>query len=136
MSAPAGSGDATVNIPMDKVHGHGYARSDSITPLRSKEAAGSPDSSHAHRHAHGHRVKIDPNAKVVGEDGEEDTLNRMGRIYNRILEFSIITRYFLYVLPLALCLAVPIIIGATVAPEHVIGGSKLVWFFAWVEIGM
>ncbi|KAF2157298.1 hypothetical protein K461DRAFT_309435 [Myriangium duriaei CBS 260.36] len=134
MSAPAGTGDATVNIPMDPVNGHGYARSDSITPLRSKEVAGSPDSSGPYKRTHGHRVKIDPNAKKIGYDGEEDTLNRMGRIYNSILEFSIITRYFLYVTPLALCIAVPIIIGATVAQGARIGGSRLVWFFTWVEI--
>ena len=71
----------------------------------------------------------------VGYDGEEDTLNRMGRIYNKILNFSIITRYFVYVSPLALCIAVPIIVGATAAPNAKIGGVPIVWFFTWVEVG-
>lgn len=71
----------------------------------------------------------------VGYDGEEDTLNRMGRIYNKILNFSIVTRYFVYVSPLALCIAVPIIVGATAAPHAKIGGVPIVWFFTWIEIG-
>lgn len=75
------------------------------------------------------------NDPQVGYDGEEDTLNRMGRIYNKILNFSIITRYFVYVSPLALCIAIPIIIGATSAPHAKIGGVPIVWFFTWVEIG-
>ncbi|GAM83357.1 hypothetical protein ANO11243_013440 [Dothideomycetidae sp. 11243] len=132
MSHPIRSGDATVDIPMSQVPGNSYARSDSITPLRSKEAAGSPDSTH--RRTHGHRVRIDPNAKKVGYDGEEDTLNRMGRIYRRVLDFSIITRYFIYVLPLALCIAVPIIVGATAAQNARIGGVRIVWFFTWIEV--
>ena len=49
------------------------------------------------------------------------------------------TRYLIYVAPLALCIAVPIIVSST-APEDSaahranIGGVRLVWFFSWVEI--
>lgn len=71
----------------------------------------------------------------VGYDGEEDTLNRMGRIYNKILNFSIVTRYFVYVTPLALCIAVPIIVGALVSSTPKIGGVPIVWFFTWIEVG-
>lgn len=70
-----------------------------------------------------------------GEDGEEDTLTQMGQIYNKILNFSIVTRYFLYVLPLAIIIAIPIIIGATAAQKSTIDGHvRIVWFFSWVEI--
>lgn len=71
----------------------------------------------------------------IGADGEEDTLTRMGRIYTKILNFSIVTRYFLYVSPFALAIAIPIIVGATAAPNAKIGGVRIVWFFVWVEIG-
>jgi hypothetical protein len=57
-----------------------------------------------------------------------------GKIYDKIWRFSIITRYFLYVAPLALCIAVPIVIGATTAKEAAIGGVRIVWFFTWVEV--
>jgi hypothetical protein len=71
----------------------------------------------------------------VGADGEEDTMTKMGQIYAKIIGFSIITRYFLYVLPLALVIALPIIFGATVAQDAKIGGVRIVWFFTWVECG-
>ncbi|PNS15896.1 hypothetical protein CAC42_8002 [Sphaceloma murrayae] len=127
-------GDATVNIPLNQVHTSDYHRSDSITPLRSKEAVSTPPT--AHRGHFGHRVKRDPDTgdKVIGYDGEEDTLNRVGMFYKRVLEFSIITRYFIYVLPLALIIAVPIIVGATAAPNARIGSVPIVWFFTWVEV--
>ena len=65
---------------------------------------------------------------------EEGALTTMGKIYNKILNFSLITRYFLYILPLGIALAIPIIIGAVVAPAR-IGGVRMVWFFTWLEIG-
>ncbi|KAF2225547.1 Mechanosensitive ion channel-domain-containing protein [Elsinoe ampelina] len=131
----AGRGDATVNIPLAPVHSNGgYTRSDSITPLRSKEAASEPPS--ASKRHFGHRVRraADSGDKVIGYDGEEDTLNRVGRFYKRVLEFSIITRYFIYVLPLALLIAIPIIVGATAVPNARIGSVPIVWFFTWVEV--
>ncbi len=69
-----------------------------------------------------------------GEDDEEGSLTQMGMIYDRILNYSIVTRYFLYVLPIAFVIAIPIVIGATAAPEAVIGGVRIVWFFTWLEI--
>ncbi|KAJ6262880.1 hypothetical protein Dda_1437 [Drechslerella dactyloides] len=67
-------------------------------------------------------------------DGEEGTLTKLGQIYEKILNFSFITRWLIYIAPLALCLAVPIIVGATAAPEARIGGVRIVWIFAWAEI--
>lgn len=87
------------------------------------------------RHAAGRRkVAKDKGAGHKGEDGEEDTLTQMGQIYNKILNFSVVTRYFLYVLPLAVLIAVPIIIGATAAQKSTIGGVRIVWMFTWLEI--
>jgi hypothetical protein len=76
----------------------------------------------------------------VGPDGkpvepEDGTLTRMGRIYTKIINFSVVTRYFIYVSPIALMIAVPIILGATVFPNAYIGHVKMVWFFTWIEIG-
>ena len=88
------------------------------------------------RHAAGRRKARTENANRHKEnDGDEDTLTQMGQIYNKILEFSIVTRYFLYVLPLAIVIALPIIIGATAAKKTTIDGNiRIVWFFSWVEI--
>lgn len=80
------------------------------------------------------RRKAAKDKKGTEGDGEEDALNRMGHIYNKILNFSIVTRYFLYVLPLAVLIAVPIIIGATAARHAQMGCVHITWIFAWVEI--
>lgn len=68
------------------------------------------------------------------EDDQKTALNRMGRIYTKILNFSIVTRYMIYVAPLALILAIPIILYATVYRNKDIGGSDGKLFFIWIEI--
>jgi hypothetical protein len=75
-------------------------------------------------------------------DEEKTALNRMGKIYTKILNFSIVTRYMIYVAPLALILAIPIILAGTVwtgknaagQPKHSIGGADPKKFFIWIEI--
>jgi hypothetical protein len=72
---------------------------------------------------------------VATEEDPDGTLTRMGRIYTKIVNFSVVTRYFIYVLPLALLLAIPIIVGATAARTAQLGGVRIVWLFTWIEIG-
>ncbi|RVD85301.1 uncharacterized protein DFL_003627 [Arthrobotrys flagrans] len=67
-------------------------------------------------------------------DGEETALTRVGLLYEKILNFSFITRWMIYIAPLALALGILIIVGATAAPNATIGGVRIVWFFAWTEI--
>lgn len=50
----------------------------------------------------------------VGYDSEVVTLRLLGRIYNKILTFSIVTRYAFYVFPVAIMLGIPLIVFATV----------------------
>lgn len=73
-------------------------------------------------------------------DGEDKTaLNRMGKFYMKVLNFSIITRYMIYVAPLALVLAIPIILAATFVIKGNIGGengARPREFFIWIEISM
>ncbi|EJT79415.1 serine/threonine protein kinase [Gaeumannomyces tritici R3-111a-1] len=46
-----------------------------------------------------------------GTSGSDDVaLNAMGRIYNKIVGFSSVTRYLVYVVPVALILAVPVVV--------------------------
>ncbi|KAF3910477.1 hypothetical protein ABW20_dc0109280 [Dactylellina cionopaga] len=67
-------------------------------------------------------------------DGEETTLNKVGLLYEKILNFSFLIRWLIYIAPLALFLAIPIIVGATAAPGAELGGVRIVWIFAWTEI--
>ncbi|KAF3766548.1 hypothetical protein M406DRAFT_11687, partial [Cryphonectria parasitica EP155] len=76
-----------------------------------------------------------------GTWGDETGLNAMGRLYNKIVNFSAITRYLVYVAPVALLLAVPLIvipITGHINDLHV-GGSgqgapKLFYLFLWIEV--
>ena len=86
------------------------------------------------RRSGGGRRKI--NTDDHAKDDDDGTLTRMGRIYNKILQFSIVTRYLVFILPLAILIAVPIVIGATAAPNAKLpsDGVRIVWIFTWVEI--
>ena len=134
--------DTTIDIPLTtvtsrtgarKTSSHsptGYGREESYPDLRNNEKEPL-----RRRYPAGRRRKINRNEKgKMGADGEEDTLTQMGKVYDKILNFSIVTRYFLYVLPLALIIAIPIVIGATARPTAALGGVRIVWFFSWVEI--
>lgn len=133
--------DATIDIPLTSVATNTGARrsnnlssndngqKSTITEQKNNEKAGL-----FHGDVAGRRKVVNKSGGQRGDDGEEDTVTQMGKIYDKILNFSIVTRYFLYVLPLALIIAVPIIIGATVAKGAKIGKVRIVWLFTWVEI--
>lgn len=61
-------------------------------------------------------------------------LTRLHRLYKSLINSSIITRYIVYITPLAILIAIPIIVGATAARYATIGGVTLYWFFAWIEV--
>ncbi|KUI53374.1 hypothetical protein VP1G_00590 [Cytospora mali] len=77
-----------------------------------------------------------------GTFGEEGGLNAMGRLYNKIIGFSVITRYLVYIAPVAIILAVPLIVIPITGNynESRVGGSvadgapKLFDLFLWIEI--
>lgn len=134
-------GDATIDIPLQQVSTQGQSptgarRQDSTTPFAGDNLTRTT-TAERRRTMGGRRIK-QTNSKgqgKIGYDGEEDTLNRLGRFYDKVLNFSIITRYLMYVTPLALIIAVPIIVGATAAKSAELGGVRIVWFFSWIEIG-
>ncbi|KAK3314811.1 Mechanosensitive ion channel-domain-containing protein [Apodospora peruviana] len=72
---------------------------------------------------------------------EEASLNAMGRFYNKIIGFSVITRYLVYVVPVALLLAIPLLIlpftGDGDKDRVKLGAGdhqNLFWLFVWIEI--
>jgi hypothetical protein len=69
-----------------------------------------------------------------GDQEEKTALNRMGRIYTKILNYSIITRYMIYVAPIALILAIPIILSQTNVITGDIGGTVQDMFWIWIEL--
>ncbi|KAK5169785.1 uncharacterized protein LTR77_005763 [Saxophila tyrrhenica] len=135
----ANNNDATIDIPLEQVqsNGQGLRSQGSTTALQQKETTNGSEK-HGHWNFRGRRRKPDASAQQktgkVGYDGEEDTVNTMGKIYRKIANFSVITRYFLYTVPLGLLIAVPIIIGVYSGNETNIGGVRMLWLFTWIEI--
>ena len=134
----ANPNDATVEIPLEKVGSKlGGRRSGTYSSRRQPTYPPAQDcnneKSGLHQRPVAGRRNTAKKTGPTGNDGEEDTLTRMGIIYNKILDFSVVTRYFFYVLPLAILIAVPIVIGATAAQNATMGGVRIVWIFAWVE---
>lgn len=130
--------DVTIDIPLSKVQtsrstGARKANTnvevlnEKMNPLEEH-----PSQSHFRRKG-GRRKKLEEQGK--GNTNTQDgTLTAMGKIYDKIYHFSVITRYLLYVAPVALILATPIIVGAVAATNARIGGTRLTWFFTWIEI--
>lgn len=129
--------DATIDIPLTQVQTNksGGARKPdrSYSDPQTSQSTMQNEKGYFNRRAAGRRKGAQDRRHNEG-DAEEDTLTQMGQIYNKILNFSIVTRYFLYVLPLAVLIAVPIIVGATAAQGAKITRVRIVWIFTWVEI--
>jgi hypothetical protein len=80
-------------------------------------------------------AKDDPSTiRRVNSDDETTSLTTMGKIYDKVVNFSTITRYMVYVIPVGFVLAVPIVITAVATPNAFIGGVRMVWFWTWIEI--
>jgi len=75
--------------------------------------------------------------KRTNSEGEEISVNGLGRFYDKIVNFSVVTRYFVYVAPIALLIAAPIIIYST-GDRHndyfINTKVKVNWFWLWIEI--
>lgn len=89
-----------------------------------------PPDHHGH---HGRRKLKKTSSRQSSAANQQSVLTGMGKFYDKIVNFSIVTRYLVYVLPVAALIAIPIVVGATVAPDAKIGGIRLVWFFVWIE---
>lgn len=87
------------------------------------------------------RRRIKKELKRTGSTSlsEEASLNFMGRFYNTIVSFSIVTRYLVYIVPVAVLLAVPLIIIPLTGDKDRIklGGDDqptLFLLFVWIEV--
>ncbi|EKG15031.1 serine/threonine protein kinase, partial [Macrophomina phaseolina MS6] len=134
--------DVTVDIPLDPVRtpsssssGVRYAPT-SVASTISKEKGDDKllDSFSGRRRIP--TLDANGNASRVGYDGEEEYLNSIGKIYYKIIHFSIVTRYFIYVFPLAFFFAIPILVGVTVEPRTSIGGVPIIWQVPAIWIGL
>ncbi|RFU78956.1 mechanosensitive ion channel family [Trichoderma arundinaceum] len=94
-----------------------------------------------HRHG-GRRRKMDDESLKRRQTGEEVSLNAMGRLYAKIVGFSVITRYMVYVVPVGILLAVPLIVlpltdhknDIYLGSNDGVVGPPLFKLFLWIQI--
>lgn len=135
-------------------HGHRKANPAHTTSFDSASQHENEKSGHHnpfHRHQ-GRRRKPEGELTRKGT-GEENKLNAMGRFYKKVIGFSVVTRYLVYVVPVGLLLAVPLIVlaltdhkndilvGTRTAPNPAddtktdrFEGPPLFKIFLWTEI--
>jgi len=68
-----------------------------------------------------------------GYDGEEDTLTKIGNLLWKVHNESILTRYALYILPVAALLAIPLVLADTVYYNTRIHHVRMLGLFIWIE---
>lgn len=73
-------------------------------------------------------------AEVLAYDGEEDALTKVGNFIFKIHSASVITRYALYILPVAALLAIPLALTATRYQSVRADKIQLTGLFIWLEI--
>ncbi|KAG4034176.1 hypothetical protein MFRU_003g01490 [Monilinia fructicola] len=135
---PIDSNDMTDNIPLTQVRtgasSTGARRAgDGILAGSSENDSGKEDEKQGmFRKRIAGRRKVQPARR--GTNGEEISVNGLGRLYNTIVNFSVVTRYMFYVAPIGILLAVPIVIFAIFYNTATIGKMKLYLFFTWIEI--
>ncbi|PHH84402.1 hypothetical protein CDD83_1996 [Cordyceps sp. RAO-2017] len=141
---------ADVGIPLSTVRSNAStgARKPALTTSFESSPTGDEKSELHHRHA-GRRRRMNEGLGRAGTGGSDDvSVNALGRLYARIVGFSTVTRYMVYVIPLGLLLAAPLIVlaltdnrdtlpvGSRKNPDtgDEIAGPPLFSIFLWVEI--
>ena len=125
-------GDRTTEIPLQTVVSH--------TPSQSAPTSNNEKSEKTGMFHRGRRRQTPINPKTGAplppraHEEENMALTRMGRFYTKVLNYSIVTRYMIYVAPVALLLAIPIILSQVAKNPGTINGAKAKPFWIWIEI--
>ncbi|KAL4889360.1 Mechanosensitive ion channel-domain-containing protein [Aspergillus ambiguus] len=130
--------DVTIEIPLNTVSSQSQTGArPSIQSTRSQHGYQPPQgdanaSSEKTGLMPGRRRKIDVAKGRSAEDPEDGTVTRMGRVYRRLRNFSPAVKYIIYIIPVAVLLLVPVLVGMFVVPQATIGGVGVGWFFSWI----
>ncbi|KAI4717755.1 hypothetical protein E4T48_06040 [Aureobasidium sp. EXF-10727] len=77
---------------------------------------------------------LDQPEQTLPQQTTDDTLTQIGNLFKKIHGFSIITRYALYVLPVATLLVIPLALFDTVYKDKRAGHIRLLGLFIWLEV--
>ncbi|KFH48756.1 putative MscS family protein-like protein [Hapsidospora chrysogenum ATCC 11550] len=105
------------------------------------------DKGHSHNPFHRHRGRRQKKGEKLGrsdtgDDDDRASLNFMGRLYYKIIGFSVVSRYLVYIIPIAIVLAIPLIVipilghrrDVTLGRNGDTKGPPLFKLFLWIEI--
>jgi hypothetical protein len=122
-----------VNIPLAQIQSNvstGARKEGQTMPdMPRADTIGHDEDTAFHRHIGRRRT-----TGTDGGTGAVPELTTMGKIYDKVLNFSIVTRYILYILPLSVLLLIPTLINIKLAPHAAFGGVKMMWVFIWVGL--
>lgn len=137
---PNNPNDVTIDIPLTNVPSSQSkgARKQATQTSFSQELSNEKETALESKHTHfsrgaGRRRKYEQQG-LENTKPRDGTLTTMGRIYDRIYHTSVLTRYLLYIVPVATLIAVPIVLGATVFPDARVGGTRMTYFCVWLEV--
>jgi small-conductance mechanosensitive channel len=74
------------------------------------------------------------NRKVKHKKPQSNFVRKMRNFYITIISKTLITRAFIYWLPLAIILFIPLAVGAWANPNAALGHIRLMWIFIWLEV--
>jgi small-conductance mechanosensitive channel len=80
------------------------------------------------------KIKVGGQALDMGYEGREDGLTKVGNFFWKIHKTSILTRYALYIIPVAALLAIPLVLTATIYADDTAKGVRLLGLFIWIEM--
>ncbi|RMJ19524.1 hypothetical protein BHE90_008225 [Fusarium euwallaceae] len=127
----------------------GHRKAEMPHPTSFDSASMHENEKSGHHHGHRGRRRKDGETELSRSNtGDEATsLNAMGRLYNKIIGFSVVTRYLVYVVPVALLLGIPLIVLSSIGEKNGLpvgkfkGGKRdgdpgppLFKIFLWIEI--
>lgn len=141
------SRDVTIDIPLTKVQSAtGRRPTNGLSPVYSnpQQPPGYDDQfdekntvsafqggSNGHG---GRRRKLESQGKIT-KTKDDGRLTLAGKIYSKIYNFSVVTRYLLYVVPVAILIAVPLALGATIySGANIQGQMSMFHFCLWLMI--
>ncbi|KAJ4169397.1 hypothetical protein NW754_016428 [Fusarium falciforme] len=127
----------------------GHRKAEMPHPTSFDSASVHENEKSGHHHGHRGRRRKDGETQLSRSNtGDEATsLNAMGRLYNKIIGFSVVTRYLVYVVPVGLLLAIPLIVLSAMGEKNGLAvgkfkggksdgkpGPPLFKIFLWIEI--
>lgn len=121
----------------------GARRSEQVNAVGSESSEGGDSKDGA---LHGRRKALGPSRTDTGSS-EEGSMNVLGRMYAKVINFSASLRYLIYIVPVGLVLAVPLIVLAVTGQKEEIpvgkitdeddvttDGPPLFRIFLWIQI--